>query len=195
MAYNKRPDKRFHRALYGSLLDNLDAEQEEEVPANFGGAFKDKEEYKLQAKVARRAQLLSRLKSLERKFKTERAKRKEAVNTVLELKEVVNRYQVGKDPPTEKEARMRAPFGRSKRISDIHDGRHKTLTRTLKDASKHITATSFSRNHKFTDTWLSKSTSAPLLRSPVTNKYLDPRLKPIGRGPGFRDPCRCELDL
>ena len=49
MAYNKRPDARMMKALYGDLLDNLDnAEEYEEVPIGFGNEFKNTENYKLQ---------------------------------------------------------------------------------------------------------------------------------------------------
>ena len=46
MAYNKRPDARMLKALYGDLLDNPDAN--DEVPIEFGGDFKNTAKYKFQ---------------------------------------------------------------------------------------------------------------------------------------------------
>merc|ERR1711934_590898 len=129
----------------------------------------------------------------EQDLKNERAQRKEAVNTVLELKSVVNRYQVGRSSSLGKSGDALA-YGRGKRTSDIYDGRNKSTRTTAKDVTSGVAA-SFARNHKFTDGWFAKRASAPLLRSPVNNVYLDPRLKPLARGPGFRDPRRTDLEM
>ena len=53
MAYNKRPDARMMKALYGDLLDNPDnTEQFEDVPVELGGDFKNTARYKLQVITA-----------------------------------------------------------------------------------------------------------------------------------------------